>query len=348
MSGFVVIAEPDDVNRERIRAILESVERKFEYEIVNTAEQAIELVESRKPDVFVGDMKMPVISGTELFSLVELMSPETVRMVMSDALNVKDVVAFMNECKTYKIIIKPCRVADDIITPIENALSYKEMKNRMEQEMNEADMGFFSTEEDYIRMKRTWQENLDDYDRVQKVFAELLECNLNLGNQSPAIKEALKSRYDWMMKEYMRVILDFSGDYEECVTYLLSEGKRFDKGCSMKVRNMADEPIEPDEMKKITYILQLLRRLCGEILYHYEMNVVIESVNKAYILRFMCVLDEAPDEENSEKNVSDTRKEVRDALIKATQKGVDAFAFRSVVINKGKDLIINIAIPRNV
>lgn len=347
MKGFVVIAEADEVNRERIRAILEAAERRFEYELVNTAEQAIEFVESRQPDVFVGDMNMPFVSGTELFSMIEMMAPETVRVVMTDAVEVKEVVDFMNECKTFKVIIKPCRVADDIVTPIEAALAYKEMKHRMEQEMDEADVGFFSTEEDYMKMKRTWQENLDDYERVQKVFAELLECNLRLGNKSKEDQAALKSRYDWMMKEYVKDILDSDGNYETCVEYLKAEGRRFDEGCAFQMRNASGEVVHPDQMKKITYILQLLRRVCGELLYHYDISVVIEAVKKAYILRFLCKLDAIPNEENMEKLFRIQNKEVRDDLIKAAEKGVEAFAFRSVMMTKENDVIVNIAIPRN-
>lgn len=346
MKGFVVIAEPDKSNEERIRAILDIVEHEFDYVIVNTAEQAIELVESRQPDVFIGDMNMPYVNGAELFSMVQMLSPDTVSMVMTDAVLLKDVVAFMNECKTFKVIIKPCRVADDIVTPIVAGLAYKEMKTRQMREMEEADVGFFATETDYMRMRNTWQENLNDYERVQKVFAELLESNLRLGNHSPEIKAALKSRYDWMMKEYVKDILDSSGDYELCTEYLRSEWKRFDGGCEFQIRNVSGETIRPEQMKKITYILQLLRRVCGELLYHYDIRILIEAVKKAYILRFLCVLDDVPTEENMDKLFRVKEKEVRDALIRAAEKGVEAFHFHAVMLNRDKNVVINIAIPK--
>ena len=77
--GFVVIAEPDEVNAARIKTILDSLDKDFSYALVGSAEAAIQLVEQNTTDVFIADMQMPVIKGTELFSMIEMMSPETIR-----------------------------------------------------------------------------------------------------------------------------------------------------------------------------------------------------------------------------------------------------------------------------
>ena len=53
--GFVLIVEPDEVNAARIHAIMESVDKDFEYELVESAESALDVLEKRKPDVFIGD-----------------------------------------------------------------------------------------------------------------------------------------------------------------------------------------------------------------------------------------------------------------------------------------------------
>ena len=94
--GFVVIAEPDEVNAARIKTILDSLDKDFSYALVGSAEAAIQLVEQNTTDVFIADMQMPVIKGTELFSMIEMMSPETIRIVMTDGARIADTVAFMN------------------------------------------------------------------------------------------------------------------------------------------------------------------------------------------------------------------------------------------------------------
>ena len=101
--GFVVIAEPDEVNAARIKTILDSLDKDFSYALVGSAEAAIQLVEQNTTDVFIADMQMPVIKGTELFSMIEMMSPETIRIVMTDGARIADTVAFMNECRTFRL-----------------------------------------------------------------------------------------------------------------------------------------------------------------------------------------------------------------------------------------------------
>ena len=63
--GFVVIAEPDEVNAARIKTILDSLDKDFSYALVGSAEAAIQLVEQNTTDVFIADMQMPVMNGYE-------------------------------------------------------------------------------------------------------------------------------------------------------------------------------------------------------------------------------------------------------------------------------------------
>ena len=63
--GFVVIAEPDEVNAARIKTILDSLDKDFSYALVGSAEAAIQLVEQNTTDVFIADMQMPVMNGIE-------------------------------------------------------------------------------------------------------------------------------------------------------------------------------------------------------------------------------------------------------------------------------------------
>jgi len=48
--GFVVIAEPDEVNAARIKTILDSLDKDFSYALVGSAEAAIQLVEQNTTD----------------------------------------------------------------------------------------------------------------------------------------------------------------------------------------------------------------------------------------------------------------------------------------------------------
>ena len=53
--------------------VKEEEKREFEYELLDSPEKAIELVENRTVDVFISDMHMPVMTGAELFSMIEML-----------------------------------------------------------------------------------------------------------------------------------------------------------------------------------------------------------------------------------------------------------------------------------
>ena len=180
--GFVVIAEPDEVNAARIKTILDSLDKDFSYALVGSAEAAIQLVEQNTTDVFIADMQMPVIKGTELFSMIEMMSPETIRIVMTDGARIADTVAFMNECRTFKIIIKPCRVADDLMAPIRAAFRYKEQLERAAGQKQEQETAYSMTEQAYLEHRRMWLMRASNNKRAQDVLAELMKVNLSFSD----------------------------------------------------------------------------------------------------------------------------------------------------------------------
>lgn len=346
MNGFVIIVEPEEANRERIYALLESTERKFQYELVVTAEQAITLAESRKPDVFVADMNMPIISAEELFTTVKMLSPETIPIVMTDVDDARKLINFMNECKMYKVIMKPCRLAEDIVKPVEAALEYKQMQETVQQELSDANMGFFSTKRDYTRMKQTWQKNIEDYERIQHVFADLLTSNLKFGSLSENEQQLLEEWFQYETKQYIKTILNSSGNYEECVAELKREGNEESLGYFFEMKNMTKETIHPELMKKISYIMQLMIHICKKLLYTYKIRVLIESTEKAYILRCCCSLEKELSAPDAEKMFRITDAKMREILKRAAEKGVDAFGYKTVIIPKGKDILVNIAVTK--
>lgn len=204
--GFVVIAEPDEVNAARIKTILDSLDKDFSYALVGSAEAAIQLVEQNTTDVFIADMQMPVIKGTELFSMIEMMSPETIRIVMTDGARIADTVAFMNECRTFKIIIKPCRVADDLMAPIRAAFRYKEQLERAAGQEQEQETAYSMTEQAYLERRRMWLMRASNNKRAQDVLAELMKVNLSFSDMEAERKERLGRWYVWIVSEYINCV----------------------------------------------------------------------------------------------------------------------------------------------
>lgn len=343
--SFVVIVEPEEANAERIRAILEAAERSFDYELVTSPERAIDIVEEKKVDVFISDMEMPIMTGSELFSMIEMISPDTIRVAMTDAKKITETVAFMNECRAFKVIIKPCRVADDLLSPITASIEYKEMKQRIRHDEKNADMGIFSTEHDYKKMDATCRQNERNFIKTRDLFVQMISSNLEFGSLNPKVSGKLKNWYEWMLSEYMENIALGSGNLEESVMRLKSTYHHPDSNCIFQIKKTAKEKILPEKMNELSFLLHLMAGMCHRMLYKYKIQIIIETVEKAYILRFSCKWKEIsePDEGVGFREPDES---VRKVLFRAAEACVDAFGYKSVILDKEEEVIVNIAVRR--
>lgn len=343
--GFVLIVEPEEVNAARIHTILESVDKDFEYKLVDSADKAIEVIENRKPDVFIADMQMGVVSGTEFFSMVEMMVPEAVRIVMTDGNNIEDTIAFVNECKTFKIIIKPCRVADDLFTPIHAAFQYKKQQEHIAQDLEIANAGRNMTLQNYEKAENTWKDKLIRYQRVQNIYINIINYNVELAGFEPKVLERTKRWYQWMMEEYVHLVLCGTGDYEQTVKMLMGTCHEPKYGCTFQMRKKTEFKIAPERMNEIAYILRLATGVGKDLLNVYQISVLIEESEKAYILRIRYQLEKDENGELGARAYRVRNKELRSALLRATELGIESFGYKAAVIKKEQEDILNIAIP---
>lgn len=336
--SFVLIVEPEEVNAERIRAILESVDEDFEYQLVDSAEMALDVIGEVHTDVFIADMQMPVMSGSELFSMIEMISPDTIRIVMTDAGRISETVHFMNECRTFKIIIKPCRVADDLLGPIVAALTYKQQLEHAARLEKEAEDSRMTTQREYSERKHTWVERVSDSKRTEDVLAGLLKANVSYSDIDPEMIERVERWYQWMASEYINNVLNGPGDYETIARALISTCHNPSHQCIYEMRKANGVEISQQRMNEVAYILTLLTGICKDLLRNYQIRVLLESVEKAHILRIRFQIN---DLSFRIRNVS-----LRGNLSQATKIGLDALGYKIVRLDKEDAIILNIAIPK--
>lgn len=337
---FVVIVEPEEVNAERIRAILESVDKNFEYELTTLPERGIELVENRDVDVFISSLELSVMTGAELFSMIEMISPETVRVAMTNPDRIEETVACMNQCKTFKIIIKPCRVADDLLEPINASISYKEKCEKVRREEENANLGFFATERDWKRLMLSWQENFHSYQRVEAVLEKIFHTNIEAAGYAPSLEVKLKSWYDWMIKNYIKAMIDSEGQFELVERELKKAYHQPEEGNYFQIRKEFEEEILPKQMNEIQFILEVILAVFQKCVGKHRIAVIIENVEKAYILRVVCALPKEGEP------LVEPDHETREAIAKAAGDAIAAFDNKVVMLEREKEVVVNVAVRK--
>lgn len=343
----VLFVEPDEVNAARIRTILDSVELNFEYDVQTSAEEAIASVEHRRPDVFVGDMHIPVMSGMELFSMVKMMAPDTVFLVMTDGGGLRETVNFMNNCEIFKIIMKPCRLADDLLPPIHAAFSHKEeIRKRMQEEQAE-DQKQDTVAEAYEKATEIVRMKQEQEKQAANLMASLAAANVDTdGSLEPEVKERLKRWYQWMIEEYVHVFLNGSGNYEQVLRQQTAFCNQPKSNCTFQMKKNTAEEIEARCMNEIAYILKLVTGICKDLQRTYRIQALIDANEKAYIVRvrYQLTKDENGQEIPGEQRVKNPV--LRRELARATRLAIAALGGKTAVHHGGQEDIVSIAVHK--
>lgn len=96
-------------DEENILRALTRVFRRDRYRILSTTSisEAFQLLAENHVQVIISDQRMPEMSGTEFFSQVKAIHPDTVRIVLSGYTDLKSVTDAINEGAIYKFLTKP-------------------------------------------------------------------------------------------------------------------------------------------------------------------------------------------------------------------------------------------------
>jgi len=75
--------------------------------VANNSEEAFELLARRPIQVIVSDQRMPGMTGTEFFTRVRQLYPDTMRIILSGYTELETVIEAINRGAIYKFLTKP-------------------------------------------------------------------------------------------------------------------------------------------------------------------------------------------------------------------------------------------------
>lgn len=123
----VLIIEPDQIQLRSLKAIIN--DRSMDpYDVIleERMDLAMNLFSEKKIDILISEIFSPIMSGTELFDYVDMVSPSTVKIAMTSASDIKKTVNALYEMHPFRLILKPVNVLEDILRPIQDAGAFIE------------------------------------------------------------------------------------------------------------------------------------------------------------------------------------------------------------------------------
>ena len=343
---FVVIVEPDEVGRKRLEAVFQSEKPSFSYKITEKPEEALDLLEQQKVDVLVCETSLSVLSGREFFSIAKMMSPDTVRVAMTSAEHVKEIISFLNEYDVYKIIMKPCASSADFIEPVNAALEYHRLKKQAKLDLEQANLNIFFSEEDFQRMEERRQENVRLYEQAADVVVTMLKQHFT--------RKEMGSMGEYVVEHYVRDLLGYyldtmihgNGNYLVGYNQLKNEFHHEGTGQSFQMMKKEGCEIPPEIFRKILFLLMVLTKACRQLLGKYAVSVTMETASeKFFVVRFCCDYSKNLDK-NGEIIYSEQYQEFRKDIMDLTEKITDSIVYRTVSLEKENRYILNCAIER--
>ena len=309
---FVMIVEPDEVGRKRLEAVFQTEKPSFSYQITGRPEEALDILEHQKTDVLVCETSLSVLSGREFFTMAKMISPDTVRVAMTSAEHVKDILSFLNECDIYKLIMKPCASFADFIEPVNAALEYHRLKKQAESDLKQANMNLFFSEKDFERIEERQKENVRD-----------------------------------LLGYYLETMIHENGNYLMGYNRLKNEFHHEDAGQSFHMIKKEDCEIPPEIFRKILFLLMILTKACRQILGKYAVSVTMETASeKFFVVRFSCDYSQNLDK-NGQIIYTGENQECHKDIMDLTEKITDSIVYRTVSLEKENRYILNCAIERS-
>lgn len=85
--------------------------KRFRVDIAIGGAQAIDMLRAAETDpysVIISDMRMPKMSGNEVLTLARMISPDTVRVLLTGQADVASAIAAVNDGQIFRFLTKPC------------------------------------------------------------------------------------------------------------------------------------------------------------------------------------------------------------------------------------------------
>jgi signal transduction histidine kinase len=169
---LVVDDEPD---------ILDSIQRMFRHDYrvltAQTADEALELIESEDVQVVMTDQRMPNTNGVEFLAKLRERYPHIVRVLFTGYSDIDHVIDAINEGHVYRYISKPWKPSE-LKLFVEQAFEYYESereRDRLLEQLTEANEQL----EHQNELLSETNEELKQLDRMKTVFMEVVSHELN-------------------------------------------------------------------------------------------------------------------------------------------------------------------------
>ena len=253
-------------------------------------EEAMEYMAANQTAVLISEVDMPVMSGGELFEMMDMLSPDTVRIVVTQVQDMTKVLDVLNRGQVFKLILKPFFLVEDLIVPIQAALKQyktqkleKEFVLRRKQEIEK-----LNQETQLLQAKI--DKNRLGYDRICRAATAVIKGNMcaPVSDFTPEEEKIVGEFCEKLLKEFIQYHMYGKQNFNLYMNDLKTQFHYPEQACSLQIHDKAGKEIPVVIMDHVAYGIFLAGFLCQQSLKCYYMEAAVEMEGDYYVLKILC------------------------------------------------------------
>ena len=285
--GRVIIVDSNVCHNNKLKLMLQKNPQGHEFLFYQDSETAMKNMEANGADVFIAVLELPVMPGNQVLQMISLLYPNTICILMSECSDIYHVISSMSECDIFRLIIKPCECADDVLKPVEDALHVLEIQSNNHMDMDHMQVDLEKLEANLQEIQHTMSRNKSFYNNVYHCVKGMLSGNISFMDDIDSVD--YKMRLADFMKHFYQIYLYYEIFAEEDFPKLCSEIKSKwnfpDKQQKFRILLGKDTAISAVYSTYVGFIMYLLGYYCHEMLLSYDVTITLVHKDGYYIIK---------------------------------------------------------------
>lgn len=293
----VVILDHDSRNIEVYKRMLEASREQINCKFFIRPEDFVDYLEKNPVAVVISEMEIPYMSGKEVFDLVEMISPSTIRIAMTQIEDISETLKVFNSVKIFKMILKPFYLPEDLVHPIQEALKYYKSAQAEEQQRKDMELKLEKLNLELAGLNQKLDRKKRKYTRIYHVARGIIRGNLSSGINEMDMETSshLSEVCEELLQEFMHCYIEEGHKFRFYVEDLMKQFHRPKEGCILQIQNNTKQEIPANMAPRIAYGMFLGCCLCQWMFMSYRLFLLVEKEGEAYLLKIFCQYPEKGD-----------------------------------------------------
>lgn len=286
----VVILDKDRKEIVNYKRMLASFREKMDCKFFQYPEEAIAYVTDHPVAVLVSELEMPMMSGKEVFEMVEMISPFTVKIAMTQVRDVGATLDIINRSRIFRLIVKPFFLVEDLVNPIQSALECYEIQEKERNGQREKEIKLERLNGRIDELSQRLEIKKQKYKGICQAAVGIVKGNVSseTAEISKEAGEFVAGACEELLQEFLLCYMFEKSGYLFQANKLKNRFHHPKEACFFQIKNKTGQEVPEDVMKKISYGMFLGGYLCQQMFEVYRTAMMIEREESFYVLRMFC------------------------------------------------------------